>query len=106
MKPIEPGCLAVLMRAGEFSNMVVTVVGRTIPQMRGAIAGAWWEITSTTLETATRNAPPSSLNHWPWATHEGNLRRIDDGDFDPTADGEENPYIKTVSHVWKPARQV
>ncbi len=106
MKPIEPGCLAMLMRAGNFSNTIVTVIGRTIPQMPNPMAGAWWEIASSSLEAATRSAPASCLNHWPWAAHESNLQRIDDGDFDPTADGEENPFMKQVPHVWSPARQV
>jgi len=110
MKPIEPGCLAVVI-AGPFKNLintVVTVVG-SIPDGSIAIDGkpvtARWIIKSDVVDSLLVLHDARTM-----VAAEKSLRRIDDGDFDPNADGEDNPYLKSIDskapHVWAPTRQV
>ncbi len=107
MKPIEPGCLAVVI-AGPFKELidtVVTVIGHPPigeHDRNGKPIGTnMWIISSLTVEEILIHRGSRTM-----VANENILRRIDDGDFDPTADDEENPYVKQASHVWKPARQV
>jgi len=110
MKPIEPGCLAVVI-AGPFKALlhtVVTVVDRVPPgsiDTHGQPVKAQWIIHSDVVQSIL-----IAHNARTMVASEVSLRRIDDGDFDPSADGEDNPYMKSIDneapHVWAPARQV
>ncbi len=107
MKPIEPGCLVVVI-AGPFKELidtVVTVIGHPpageFDRSGRPVGINMWIISSQMVEDILIHRGSRTM-----VANEQILRRIDDGDFDPAADGEENPYIKTVSHVWKPARQI
>ncbi len=106
MKPIEPGCLAVVI-GGPFKELidtVVTVIGHPTAGTDNAgvkVNVNGWIISSLIVEEILIHHGARAM-----VARESMLRRIDDSDFDPTADDEENPYIKTVPSVWKPARQI
>ncbi len=106
MKPIEPGCLAIVT-GGPFKVVIGTVVTviRHVPAGTFSIQGdpirEGWSIQSQLVDSIlTYNGAKTMV------ASEKILQRIDDGDFNPAADGEENPYVKQVSHVWKPTRQL
>lgn len=106
MKPIEPGCLAVVT-----GGSLKVVIGTVVTVIRyvdvgtlsttGESCGGGWIIQSQLVDSILRANSARTM-----VAAEKILRRIDDGDFNPAADGEENPYIKTMSHVWAPARQI
>ena len=99
MKAIEPGCLAIVT-GGPFKvvvGTVVTVVKRANVELDTSVKEGWI-IQSQLIDSIIKYNNARVM-----VVAEKILRRIDDDDFDPFADSEENPYVKTM---WTPVRQV
>ena len=102
-KPIEPGCIARVIGLEnsnrKLNGTIVTVLKET--STFTMLPSKLWDIDSIIV----RQIVNANSVYRPCIS-ENKLQRIDDGDFDPTAEDEENPYTMSAPNVRAPARQV